>query len=198
MVRLGSRYQTAFLEVLETALLALFIFFATRLVVQNFRVQGPSMQPNLSSNELVLVSKLSYLTSQPKRGDVIVFRKPGGDHEDLVKRVIGLPNETIEIREGRIFIDGRLLDERSYVTSPGSTVMQPSAVPSDAYFLMGDNRTVSEDSRRFGAVPIPAIVGKVWVIYWPPSEFGFMPRQAPVPQPAPKRAQTAPAASPVA
>ena len=111
----------ASLEILETALLALFIFFATRLVVQNFRVQGPSMRPTLASSELVLVSKLSYMRSTPSRGDVIVFRKPGGDREDLVKRIIGLPNETIEVRTGRVFVNGLELDESAYIIRAGNS-----------------------------------------------------------------------------
>ncbi len=177
----------AALEVLETALLALFIFFATRLVVQNFRVQGPSMHPNLASSELVLVSKLSYIRSVPSRGDVVVFRKPGGDKEDLVKRIIGLPNETIEIRAGRIFANGLELDESAYISRAGNSVAEPVRIPAGSYFVLGDNRSVSEDSRRFGPVPLAAVVGRVWVIYWPFGNFGVFPERTPTTVPAPVR-----------
>ncbi len=184
---LNSRYQTAFLEILETALLALFIFFATRLVVQNFRVQGPSMRPTLSSSELVLVGKLSYFNSSPNRGDVVVFRKPGGDKEDLVKRVIGLPNELIEIRNGSVFVNGRELDESAYLELPGRSALSPRLVPPGNVFLLGDNRSVSEDSRKFGPVPLSAVVGKIWVIYWPFSQFGSFRDLTPTLLPAPVR-----------
>ncbi len=177
----------ASLEILETALLALFIFFATRLVVQNFRVQGPSMRPTLASSEFLLVSKLSYMRSTPSRGDVIVFRKPGGDREDLVKRIIGLPNETIEVRTGRVFVNGLELDESAYIIRAGNSVLEPVRVPAGSYFAMGDNRSVSEDSRRFGPVPLAAVVGKVWVIYWPFGKFGVFPKQTPPVVPAPVR-----------
>ena len=187
MLTLDRRYQIVALEVLETALLALFIFFATRLVMQNFRVQGPSMHPNLVTSELVLVSKLSYMKSTPSRGDVVVFRKPGGNSEDLVKRIIGLPEETIEIRAGRVFVNGLETDESDYIDRLGNSVVPPVRIPAGSYFMLGDNRSVSEDSRRFGSVPLAAIVGKVWVIYWPLAKFGFFPEQTPTLTPAPVR-----------
>ena len=187
MPALDRRYQIVALEVLETALLALFIFFATRLVMQNFRVQGPSMNPNLVTSELVLVSKLSYMKSTPSRGDVVVFRKPGGNSEDLVKRIIGMPEETIEIRTGRVFVNGLEIDESDYIARPGNSVVPPVRVPAGSYFVLGDNRSVSEDSRRFGSVPLAAIVGEVWVIYWPFAKFGFFPEQIPTSVPAPVR-----------
>ncbi|MCY4108745.1 MAG: signal peptidase I [Chloroflexi bacterium] len=187
MLSLDRRYQIVALEVLETVLLALFIFFATRLVMQNFRVQGPSMHPNLISNELVLVSKLSYINSSPERGDVVVFRKPGGDSEDLVKRIVGMPGETIEMRTGRVFVNGLEIEETGYVDRLGTAVVPPVRIPAGSYFVLGDNRSVSEDSRRFGAVPLAAIVGKVWVIYWPFAKFGFFPEHSPTLIPAPVR-----------
>ena len=172
---------------LETLLLAVFIFFAIRLVCQNFRVQGPSMHPNLQSSELVLVSKLSYLRSSPSRGDVIVFRKPGGKREDLVKRVVGLPNEVIEVRVGRVFVNGLELDEGAYISRLGHSIAPPQRIPEGSYFVLGDNRSVSEDSRKFGPVPAGAIVGKVWIIYWPLAKIGVFPIHIPSVVPAPVR-----------
>ena len=186
---LGSRHQTVILEVIETALLALFLYFAGRLVIQNFRVFGPSMRPNLVDAELVLVSKLSYLRSAAQRGDVVVFRSPGNPRDDLVKRVIGLPNETVEVRDGQVFVDGWPLDGTSYITNGGHGAHPLTRVPTDSYFLMGDNRTVSEDSRAFGPVPAAAIVGKVWMVYWPPKDFGVLPKRTPTRQPVPARSE---------
>ena len=195
MFNFARRYQTASLEVLETLLLALFMFFAIRLVCQNFRVQGPSMHPNLQSSELVLVSKLSYLRSSPSRGDVVVFRKPGGKREDLVKRVIGLPNEVIEVRAGRVFVNGLELDERTYISRLGHSVAPPQRIPEGSYFVLGDNRSVSEDSRKFGPVPVGAIVGKVWIIYWPFAKVGVFPVHIPSVVPAPVRSSASTTAS---
>lgn len=187
------RHQGVILEVLETILLAAFIFFASRLVVQNFRVEGRSMLPNLRTDELVLVTKIPYLTSTPARGDVTVISKPSEQREDLVKRVIGLPNETIEMRDGKVFINGIGLDESAYITEPGNYTMSAIVLGEEAYFLMGDNRRESEDSRRFGPVPAAAIIGKLWLIYWPPENFGFFQEQVPERDPLPVRTGIGPA-----
>ncbi len=187
------RHQGMVLEVLETLLLAAFIFFASRLVVQNFRVEGRSMLPSLMTDELVLVTKITYLTSTPDRGDVMVISKPSEQREDLVKRVVGLPYETVEMRDGKVFINGISLDESAYVENLGNFSMPPLVLRTDAYFVLGDNRRESEDSRRFGPVPARAIIGKVWFTYWPLDVFGLFPEQAPSREPLPVRTGAAPA-----
>ena len=181
------RHQGVILEVLETLLLAAFIFFASRLVVQNFRVEGRSMMPSLSTDDLVLVTKISYLTSAPDRGDVMVISKPSQQREDLVKRVVGLPHETVEIRDGKVYVNGIGLDESAYIENPGNFSMPPVVLGADAYFVLGDNRRESEDSRRFGPVPARAIIGKVWFVYWPFEFFGLFPEMAPTREPLPVR-----------
>ena len=133
------------LEVLETILLAAFIFFASRLVIQNFRVDGRSMDPTLSTDNLVFVTKISYLTATPDRGDVIVVTKPSQKREDLVKRVVGLPYETIEMRDGKVYVNGIGLDESAYVADPGNFSMPPLVLGDEAYFVLGDNLGESED-----------------------------------------------------
>ena len=187
------RHQGVILEVLETILLAAFIFFASRLVVQNFRVEGRSMLPTLITDNLVLVTKISNLTSTPNRGDVMVLSKPSEQREDLVKRVVGLPRETVEMRDGKVYINGIGLDESSYIQDPGNFSMAPLVLGEDAYFVLGDNRRESEDSRRFGPVPARAIIGKVWFVYWPLDLFGLFPEQAPTREPLPVRTDAAPA-----
>ncbi len=181
------RHQGVILEIFETLLLAAFIFFASRLVVQNFRVDGRSMLPALTTDQLVLVTKISYLTSSPARGDITVISKPSAQREDLVKRVIGLPNETIEMRDGKVYIDGIGLDESAYIVEPGNYSMPPIVLGNKAYFVLGDNRRESEDSRRFGPVPSAALIGKLWLRYWPPEVFGFLPEQSPTREPLPVR-----------
>ena len=188
------RNTNVLLEIAETVLLAALIFFGTRLLVQNFLVEGPSMSPNLADSEFLLVNKLSYLTDEPQRGDVIVFRSPRSPDEDLVKRVIGLPNEFVEIRGGQVYVNGHLVDESSYFRGPIGRDTPARRVPEGSYFVMGDNRLQSRDSRDIGAVPQASIVGKVWLVYWPPGKFGLLSDALPTLAPAPQRAPDLPPA----
>ena len=181
------RNSNILLEIAETILLAALIFFGTRLLVQNFLVEGPSMSPNLADSEFLLVNKLSYLAEDPQRGDVIVFRSPRSPDEDLVKRVIGLPNDEVEIRAGQVLVNGHLVDESSYFNGPIGRDTPPRRVPEDSYFVMGDNRLQSRDSRDIGTVPRASIVGQVWLVYWPPGKFGFLPEATPALAPVPER-----------
>lgn len=189
------RNSNILLEIAETVLLALLIFFVTRLVVQNFRVDGGSMLPALEDSEFLLVNKLAYLASNPERGDVLVFRSPAKPEEDLVKRVVGLPNEEVELRDGGVFVDGRRLEEDAYF---GGITMSRSSrttlVPEDGYFVLGDNRGQSLDSRSFGIVPRGSIVGQVWIVYWPPGSFGTSLGTKPTFAPVPERVTWAEAA----
>ena len=181
------RNSNILLEVSETVLLAALIFFGTRLLVQNFLVEGPSMSPNLADSEFLIVNKLSYLTDDPQRGDVIVFRSPRNPDEDLVKRVIGLPNDEVEVRGGQVYVNGHLVDESSYFRGPIGRDTPARRVPEDAYFVMGDNRLQSRDSRDIGTVPRASIVGQVWLVYWPPGKFGILPDATPTLAPVPER-----------
>ncbi len=149
-------------------MLAVVIFFAARLFVQTFSIDGRSMQPNFDAGQYALVSKFAYGLSSPQRGDVVVVYRPGDPTEELLKRVIGLPGETVAVRDGKIHIDNRLLDEREYLSDASTTNSEATwDVPPDAYFVIGDNRSVSQDSRNFGPVPRASIVGQVLLIYWP-------------------------------
>lgn len=181
------RNSNILLEIAETVLLALLIFFVTRLVVQNFRVDGGSMLPALEDSEFLLVNKLAYVASNPERGDVLVFRSPVKPEEDLVKRVVGLPNETVELRDGGVYVDGRRLEEDAYFGGiTMSRLSRTILVPEDGYFVLGDNRGQSLDSRSFGIVPGGSVVGQVWLVYWPPGRIGTVlgtrPTFAPVPE----------------
>ncbi|NLE99522.1 MAG: signal peptidase I [Anaerolineales bacterium] len=154
--------------VLPAVLIALFInVFVARAMV----VDGPSMQPNLTYNQRVIVEKASYhLLHGPRRGDVIVVEVPG-EPQPLIKRVVALAGETVEVREGSVFIDGQALAE-PWGTLDGGPSLSPSIVPPLHVFVLGDNRANSLDSRYFGPVSLDIIVGRALFSYWPPSQIG--------------------------
>ncbi len=193
-----------FREIVETIVLALLIFLMVRAVVQNFQVEGSSMNPTFEHEWYVLVNKslyweinldtvskfipfvdpgddpTRYLFRGPKRGDVIVFKSPtvpeDAPERDFIKRIIGLPGETVEVRDCTVFIDGLPLDEPYIKEKPGYTY-GPETVPPDHYFVLGDNRNRSSDSHAWQddwALPKENIIGQAWLIYWPRSAFGLV------------------------
>lgn len=168
-------------EIIETAILTLVIFLLIRTVVQNFRIEGYSMEPNLHDGQYLIVNKLlyrkledKYLFHPPQRGDIIVFQYPRSHNRDFIKRVIGLPGETVEIRQGRLFINGELMEE-PYISDAGSYSWGPTKIGEDEFFVLGDNRKSSSDSHTWGMLPRENIIGKAWVSYWPPRYWGFSP-----------------------
>lgn len=169
----GPTTKAALRDILETALLTLVIFLGVRLGVQNFRVEGFSMEPTLRSNQYLLVNKLSYLVGEPHRGDIVVFKFPQDPRRDFIKRIVGLSGEEVEVRSGRVLIDGRPLDEpflrdRPIYNYPRKTV------PPGEYFVLGDNRNNSHDSHVWDWLPRRYIVGKAWVSYWPAATWGVL------------------------
>ncbi|OGO06007.1 MAG: signal peptidase I [Chloroflexi bacterium RBG_13_56_8] len=163
-------------ELLEALLPALVVVLVVNIfLAQATRVDGQSMNPSLHNNERVIIEKISYRLQSPERGDIVVLRRPLAlpSEDPLIKRVIGLPGETVEIRDGRVFIDGQPLDE-PYLEQPTWGSMPPHLVPEDHVFVLGDNRNSSNDSRFFGMVRFDNIIGKAWIRYWPPSEFGLV------------------------
>jgi len=200
----ARRWTVTVRELAETLLLALLIFLSVRASFQNFRVEGASMQPSLENGEYLIVNKLSYATldlsifnflpffdagdnpvrhlwGEPSRGDVIVFRAPTNPDRDFIKRIIGLPGDTIEINgQGQVILNGAILDEPyiagttncnaqcEKITIPEAGSPQSRArCGSDAcYFVMGDNRQNSSDSRQGWLVPEENIIGKAVVTYW--------------------------------
>jgi signal peptidase I len=172
---MGRRLLRAFREVLETVLPAILIALLINVFIgQATRVEGQSMEPNLHTNQRLVVEKVSYRFHGPQRFDVVVIKMPSQGDELLIKRVIGLPGETVEIRDGTVYINGAALDEPH---AQGDTSTRHNAsvmVPPLHVFVMGDNRNHSNDSRSFGPVPIENIVGRAWVSYWPPEEVGLV------------------------
>ena len=174
-------------EIIETAILGLIVFLLAREAVQNFQVEGRSMQPTLASSELVLVNKIGYwevdlgpfdalvpgrsngdfLLSGPHRGSVIIFRPPYQSAHDFVKRVIGLPGDTVEVVRGRVFVNGVELNETDYIFEPPGYQWGPAVIPPEHYFVLGDNRNSSQDSHAFGPIHEDQIVGEVMFRWFP-------------------------------
>jgi len=173
------KMRTLIRETLQVILLALVIFFAIHFMIQNFRIDGTSMEPNLHNGEYVIVNKTAYwFGHNPQRGDVIVFQAPDQPQNDRVKRVIGLPGDIVEVRsDGTVYVNGQQLEE-PYLPSHHSGTSGTWTVPEDEYFVMGDNRSVSYDSREGGPVPRNKIIGKAWLIIWPLHDWGWAPNRS--------------------
>jgi signal peptidase I len=152
----------------DVSMAVLFCFFLITFVAQAFRVQGPSMMPVLHDGERIVVNKLIYRISPIQRGDVVVFWYPHEPSVSFIKRVIGLPGDRVEIREGQVFVNGREMDE-SYLQADfrddGS--MPLTEVKRGFYFVLGDHRNQSNDSRAWGEVPEKYIYGKAFFRFWP-------------------------------
>ncbi len=192
-------------EMLETAIFILLVFLIVRGAIQNFKIEGQSMEPNLHSGQYILVNKLIffhfdlnaplrllpgnadlpprvvYPFRTPRRGDVVVFEYPRDMSKDYIKRVIALPGETVEIRDGRVYINGILLDE-PYLQGITTTcrfedpcARGPVVVDPGTVFVMGDNRTNSSDSREWDDLPLDRIIGQAWISYWPREHWGAIP-----------------------
>jgi signal peptidase I len=167
-------------EITETIVLTLLIFFAVHFSVQPFRVNGPSMQPNLHTNNLVLVNLLAYDFGSPQRGDIIVFHPPipTVDGEYYVKRIIAVPGDTIWLTTTAVYVDGKKLKEPYIDTLPGDiespNVVPPQTLHKDQYWVMGDNRDNSQDSRVFGPITRSAIIGKAEVVIWPVNSLEWL------------------------
>lgn len=198
-----KRWPVALRELLETLLLALLIFLAARSAMQNFRVEGFSMDPSLKDGEYILVNKLAYahfdvgifdflpfvdagensekyLFGGPGRGDVVVFEAPIAPSTDFIKRIIGKPGDTVEVKDGIVYLNDRPLEE-DYARGPTNCVGRwcgPITLGEGEYYVLGDNRGGSSDSRLWGTVPGDDIIGKAWFAYWPFSEVGLAPNHS--------------------
>lgn len=188
-------------EILETLILTVLIFLVVRSVVQNFKVEGRSMEPTLHNGQYLLINKATYwrldgsllarltpgaeassdnqaaggryLFAPPERGDVIVFRYPKEPDRDFIKRVIAQPGDTVEIKGSMVFINGKPLSE-DYISAPPNYSTPAETVPPGNYFVLGDNRNNSSDSHIWGLVPEDNIIGRAWISYWPLEVLGFI------------------------
>jgi signal peptidase I len=194
------------LELAETLLLALVLFVVVRLVVQNFQVDGLSMAPTLQPGQFLLVNKVAYATVDeglarwwpgrleckdgrcflfraPRRCDIVVFWPPALSTKPFIKRVIGLPGERVEIREGQVWIDDVPLDE-PYIRARPNYDAPAAVVPPGQYYLLGDNRNNSSDSHLFGELSSEHFIGQAWLTYWPSDLWGVVPTPTYAAQPA--------------
>lgn len=168
-----SNWKGALREIAETVILTLVIFLLIRTVVQNFRVEGMSMEPNFHDGQFLLINKLAYKLGDLERGDVIVFRYPRDPSRDFIKRVIGLPGETVEIINGQVYVNGELLSDNYHTNEAGYNSGAVTLGP-DELFVLGDNRPNSSDSHSWGPLPRDLIIGRVVLSYWPPDEWGII------------------------
>jgi signal peptidase I len=149
------------------------MFLVIRLAVQNFNIDGHSMEPSLHNTELILVDKWSYHFHTPARGDVIVFVSPPDPTQDYIKRIIGLPGDVITIQNTTVIVNGKPLKE-FYVKPQNQGNPYPPftnrVIPANSYFVLGDNRNGSSDSRDWGCVPQKNIIGRAALVYWPLGE----------------------------
>jgi signal peptidase I len=172
------------LDALQPVVLAFAVFMMVYLFLfQPHKVDGNSMFPNFHNREYILTDKISYRRGNPQRGDVVVFHAPPPNTSDFIKRIVGLPGETIMVRGGFVYINGRQLPEvylpNTFVTSEKSFLREgvPYAIPLNYYMAFGDNRNYSSDSREFGPISKDSIVGKAFFRYWPLSEAGLVPHE---------------------
>jgi signal peptidase I len=161
-------------ELAETVIPAVIIALVINLfLAQATQVLGQSMEPNLHTAQRVVVEKVTYrVVHGPRRGDIVVIDTPD-QTEMLIKRVIGLPGETISVHRGTVYINGEELEE-PWTVNPGGSNYGPKTIPPLHVFVLGDNRGASNDSRSFGPVPIEDIVGRAWFSYWPLEDVGFI------------------------
>jgi signal peptidase I len=178
-------FRRTLLDTLETILLSLVLFLAINTVSERIRVESISMQPTLYAGDMVIVNKLAYrFNNSPHRGDVIVFKYPP-DPESIpyIKRVVGLPGDQVHIADGKVYINGQLIDEPYLKVSTNRG--GDWTVPDKQLFVMGDNRNNSRDSRAWGFVPFENIIGRAELIYLPPQHWAFLHQNIAVASPEP-------------
>lgn len=164
-------------EVINSLFFIVAALVLSELALPRSSLDGPSMQPNLWAGQHLLISRIHYLFGDPQHEDIAVFEKPTNPDEMLIKRVIGVPGDTIELRDRLVYRNGELLDEPYFINKPcevSSCNDETWELGENEYFLMGDNRNRSNDSRSFDAVPRENIVGKALFRYWPLDEFGSL------------------------
>ena len=185
-----------FFDIIKTLVLAAALFFVVQTLVQNYQVFGASMEPNLHSGDHLIVNKAAYMSldmgsiskfipfyeadddsklfifGEPKRGDVVIIKAPFPPPDRLIKRIVGLPGDTVEIKTGILYINGFPVSESYVLGAPPSLTLVE--VPEAHYYVLGDNRTRSNDSRFFGSIPRSDIVGKAWIAYWPLGLLGIV------------------------
>jgi signal peptidase I len=156
-----------FRDIIAPILVGLAVFALFQVTVGTFKVYGTSMLPGIEQGDYILVSKATYFFNEPQRGNVIIFHSPRDSDTDLIKRIIALPGDTVEIKDNKVFVNDTPLVE-PYTLEPPHYFMLPKEIPPGHYFVLGDNRNNSSDSHRGWTLPRENIIGKAWITYWPP------------------------------
>lgn len=166
--------RSVFSEVFESVAIAVLLAVLIRLfILEPFYIPSGSMEPTLKEHDRIIVSKLNYHFQEPKRGDIVVFKYPRDPKRNFVKRLIAVGGETVAIRNSRLYINGQPVPEDYLPKGLRFADYGPVEVPRGSYFMLGDNRNNSDDSRVWGFLPKDLIVGKAIVIYWPPDRIGL-------------------------
>ncbi len=170
--------KSLFRDTVVIVLIAVVIIFGLQTVAQKFVIEGPSMNDTLHDQQQLLVNKLVYTFHEPERGDIIVFQPPDSNGEEYIKRIIGLPGETVVIEDGIVFIhksDGTVMSlDEPYISTPAKRSFEGDIIPENRYFVLGDNRNNSSDSRSGWTLPLENIIGKAWLSVWPPRMWGLV------------------------
>ncbi len=170
-----KRRKSAFVEILESVVIAVILASLIRIFIFSpFYIPSGSMEPTLQIGDRIIVSKLNYHFTEPARGDVMVFRFPLDPDRDFVKRVIAVGGQTVSFRDSQLYIDGTPVEENYLPDDLRFPDFGPVKVPEDNYFMMGDNRNNSDDSRRWGPLPEEYVIGEAVVVYWPPGRIGLL------------------------
>ncbi len=174
----GGKFKEYFFEIVKIVVISLVIIIPIRFyVIQPFIVEGDSMTPNFHDGEYLIVDEISYRFKAPERGQVVIFHPPQSPATYYIKRIIGLPGETVELKDGKIYIynqdfpQGKSLDEAVYLTNSAVNELTKITLQDDQYYLIGDNRNNSLDSRRLGPINLKNIKGKAWLRAFPFSNF---------------------------
>ncbi len=186
-------------DIAETIIFTVIIFALVRTSAENFRVEGRSMEPTLQDGQFLLVNKAVYwrldekllsllfpgigqsqtgngtiyMFDPPGRGDIIVFQYPRDPSKAYIKRVIGIPGDTVEVRNGRVYLNGSMVRE-DYLAAQPNYAAPPQQVPPGYFYVLGDNRNNSSDSHVWGLVPENLVIGRAWLSWWPPEHLGFL------------------------
>jgi signal peptidase I len=177
--KLSEKRTRLIRELIETIAFTLLIFLVIRFAAQSFRVDGASMEPGLHTDEYVLVNKVAYLFHDPQRGDVIVFHYPLDTTKDFIKRIIGIPGDTVKTTSDTVSINGQILHE-PYISTPFNYDSSTRKLGPGEFFVMGDHRDNSLDSRTWGPLNRSYIVGKAIAVYWPLSNWEWINTFSPV------------------
>jgi signal peptidase I len=157
-------------EIVEIVAITLLFFFLVRLLTQSYHITDNSMQPGLSVDSYVMINKQAYLFRPPQRGDIIVLHLPTNTSVDFLRRVIGVPGDTVQIDQTHVIVNGVTLKE-PYISTNSTPVVNTWKLQDNQYFVLGDNRPTSEDSRFWGPISKDYIVGKAIFVYWPTNKL---------------------------